>query len=43
MVQLTDGARQTSGSLKEFNSATEHLREAIQGLREEVSRFTVTG
>jgi methyl-accepting chemotaxis protein WspA len=43
MVQLTDGARHTSGSLKEFNSATEHLREAIQGLREEVSRFTVTG
>ena len=33
MVQLTDGARQTSVSLKEFNKATEHLREAVGGLK----------
>jgi methyl-accepting chemotaxis protein WspA len=41
MVRLTDGANQTSVSLREFNKATDHLREAVGGLKEEVSRFTV--
>ena len=36
-----DGANQTSVSLREFNKATDHLREAVGGLKEEVSRFTV--
>jgi methyl-accepting chemotaxis protein WspA len=37
MTQLTDGARQTAASLKEFNSATESLRDVVSGLREELS------
>ncbi|MFO0890908.1 MAG: methyl-accepting chemotaxis protein [Isosphaeraceae bacterium] len=41
MVRLSDGANQTSVSLREFNKATDHLREAVGGLKEEVSRFTV--
>jgi methyl-accepting chemotaxis protein WspA len=41
MFRLTDGANQTSVSLREFNKATDHLREAVGGLKEEVSRFTV--
>lgn len=39
MVRLNDGARQTSLSLKEFNKAKDHLREAVSGLKEEVSGF----
>jgi methyl-accepting chemotaxis protein WspA len=42
MTQLTDGARQTAASLKEFNSATGSLREAVGGLKQEISYFTVT-
>jgi methyl-accepting chemotaxis protein WspA len=41
MFRLTDGANQTSVSLREFNRATDHLRDAVGGLKEEVSRFTV--
>ncbi len=41
MLRLSDGANQTSVSLREFNKATDHLREAVGGLKEEVSRFTV--
>jgi len=41
MLRLTDGANQTSVSLHEFNKATDRLREAVGGLKEEVSRFTV--
>jgi methyl-accepting chemotaxis protein WspA len=37
MTQLTDGARQTASSLKEFNGATESLRDVVAGLREELS------
>jgi methyl-accepting chemotaxis protein WspA len=43
MTQLTDGARQTAASLKEFNSATESLRDVVAGLREELSTSTHTG
>ena len=39
MVRLNEGARQTSLSLKEFNKAKDHLREAVSGLKEEVSGF----
>jgi methyl-accepting chemotaxis protein WspA len=41
VVRLSDGAHQTSVSLREFNKATDHLREAISDLKEEVSRFTI--
>jgi methyl-accepting chemotaxis protein WspA len=41
MLRLSEGANQTSVSLREFNKATDHLREAVGGLKEEVSRFTV--
>jgi methyl-accepting chemotaxis protein len=42
MVGLSDAARQTADSLKEFNKATEQLNEAARGLRSEVSRFSVS-
>jgi methyl-accepting chemotaxis protein WspA len=41
MTRLSEGASQTSGSLREFNKATERLREAVGGLKDEVSRFTL--
>jgi methyl-accepting chemotaxis protein WspA len=41
MLRLSDGANQTAVSLREFNSATSHMREAIGGLKDEVSRFTL--
>ncbi len=41
MTQLTDGARQTAASLREFNSATGNLRDAVGGLKQEISYFTV--
>jgi methyl-accepting chemotaxis protein WspA len=37
MMQLTDGARQTAASLKEFNSATDGLRDVVSSLRQELS------
>jgi methyl-accepting chemotaxis protein WspA len=42
MIRLNDGATQTTQSLKEFNKANEHLREAVGGLKEEVSRFRLS-
>ena len=41
VVRISDGASQTLDSLREFNQATRHLREAVGGLKEEVSRFQV--
>jgi len=41
MVQLISGARQTAGSLREFNTATDNLRGAVDGLRQEISQFRV--
>jgi len=38
MLGLSAVANQTSVSLREFNKATDHLREAVGGLKEEVSR-----
>jgi len=43
MTQLTDGARQTAASLKEFNSATESLRDVVAGLREELATSSHSG
>ena len=41
VIRISEGAHQTSISLQEFNRATDHLREAVGGLKEEVSRFSV--
>jgi methyl-accepting chemotaxis protein WspA len=41
MSRLSDAANQTSLSLREFKKATESLREAVGGLKDEVSRFTL--
>jgi methyl-accepting chemotaxis protein WspA len=41
MTRLSEAAGQTSTSIREFNKATERLREAVGGLKEEVSRFTL--
>ena len=41
VIRLSEGAHQTSISLHEFNRATDHLRDAVGGLKEEVSRFSV--
>jgi methyl-accepting chemotaxis protein WspA len=40
MAQLTEGARQTASSLKEFNAATDSLRQVVDGLREELATTT---
>ena len=41
MSRVSEAASQTSLSLREFNKATDRLREAVGGLKEEVSRFTL--
>jgi methyl-accepting chemotaxis protein WspA len=41
VVRISEGANLTLTSLREFNQATAHLREAVGGLKEEVSRFRV--
>jgi methyl-accepting chemotaxis protein WspA len=41
MGGLIDGARQTSVSLREFNSATESLRDAVAVLKQEIAQFNV--
>ena len=41
MTRLSEAAGQTSTSIREFNKATDRLREAVGGLKEEVSRFTL--
>ncbi len=39
MVGLVEGVRQTAGSLREFNGATDNLRRAASSLKEEISQF----
>jgi methyl-accepting chemotaxis protein WspA len=41
MSRLSEAAGQTSVSIREFNKATERLREAVGGLKDEVSGFTL--
>ena len=41
MGHLIDGARQTSTSLREFNAATESLRDAVGTLKQEITQFNV--
>ncbi len=42
MAQLSDTASDTSDALGEFNRAAIQLNEAVQGLRDEVTRFKVS-
>jgi methyl-accepting chemotaxis protein WspA len=42
MSRLSEAANQTSVSIREFNKATERLREAVGGLKDEVSGFTLS-
>ena len=39
MLHISEGAGQTAASLREFNTATAHMRQAIGDLKDEVSRF----
>ncbi len=41
MTRVSEAAGQTSTSIREFNKATDRLREAVGGLKEEVSRFSL--
>jgi methyl-accepting chemotaxis protein WspA len=41
MGSVATNIRQTATALDEFNRATEHLRGAVEGLNQEVARFTV--
>ena len=41
MIRLSEAANQTTVSLREFNKATDLLREAVSDLKEEVSRFKI--
>jgi methyl-accepting chemotaxis protein WspA len=42
MSRLSEAANQTSLSIREFNKATDRLREAVGGLKEEVSGFILS-
>lgn len=41
MGQLIDGARNSATSLRDFNNATGHLRDAVASLKQEISHFRV--
>lgn len=41
MRTLTEGARHTTASLREFSTATDHMRQAVGGLRTEIAGFQV--
>jgi methyl-accepting chemotaxis protein WspA len=41
MMQVTDGARQTRASIEEFKRATDHLRQSVESINQEVSQFKV--
>jgi methyl-accepting chemotaxis protein WspA len=43
MLQLAAGVQQTSASLKEFYTVTANLRDAADGLKQQVGRFKVAG
>jgi methyl-accepting chemotaxis protein WspA len=42
MIGLTDGARRTADSLKEFDRAVANLHGAVEALRREIARFKVS-
>ena len=39
MGQIADGARRSAQSVREFEQATTHLRESVDGLKQEVAQF----
>jgi len=41
MVHLSEGASQSADSIREFNDATERLREAVAALRSDISWFKI--
>jgi methyl-accepting chemotaxis protein WspA len=41
MGQVATGAQQTQTALQEFNRATAHLRQSVEGLNQEIAQFTV--
>ena len=41
MARVSEAANETSLSIREFNKATERLREAVGGLKDEVAGFTL--
>ena len=41
MRVLTSGTRNTLDSLREFNTATEHMHGAMRGLKDEIQKFKV--
>ncbi len=41
MTQLNESARQISSSLREFNDATGHMRDAVDGLKQEIAHYRV--
>jgi methyl-accepting chemotaxis protein WspA len=41
MTRLSEGGNQAALALREFNQATDRLREAVGGLKDEVSRFSL--
>ena len=43
MLSLAAGVQQTSSSLKEFHSVTSNLRESADSLKQQVSKFKVSG
>jgi methyl-accepting chemotaxis protein len=43
MGQLSTASDQTKDSLSEYKRVTEQLNSAVQGLQDEVSRFTLDG
>jgi methyl-accepting chemotaxis protein len=42
MVDLAEGARQTTASVEEFDKAVHNLHTAVEGLRREIARFKVS-
>jgi methyl-accepting chemotaxis protein WspA len=43
MLQLAAGVQQTTASVREFQAVTVNLRDAADGLKQQVARFTVAG
>jgi methyl-accepting chemotaxis protein WspA len=41
MAQIADAARRTGQAVKEFESATAHLRGSVEGLKQEIGQFKV--
>jgi len=42
-AQLNESTRQMSAALKEFGNATVHMRDAVDGLKQEIAHYSVEG